>query len=487
MQFKSFILICLLTLVGCNNSSSDNEPSIPIEQPSTDLVTVGTISGFGSIISNGVTFSTTAATVMIDTEPSNLAELQVGMVVSIRGSVNTNTGAATASYIHFESDVEGVITNINTNNNSLIILGRTILVDELTVINNASFATLAIGNIVKVSGQWRDQERIQATYITRTQNQYMNGMHMQVKGVIQALDPDLQRFNIGTQVCDYSGAMLKLNGSALTNGMYVEASSMRALSENVFFLDQLQIRERNRNRYNDGDKLCNLNCDFELSGFITEFISATDFTVDSLPVTTTSSTVFVNGSSSSLGLDVKVKVDGVLNDDDILVADKIVFSLQSVIEIDADVESINVSNAELSILGINVEKNSSTLLHDHSDAALREFSINDLAFGDRVNIRAYMDGDSVMVSRLERQSPEDKVTLKALVEEINPSSLTLLGVNVTTNQNTIYRNKAREIIDAETFFLSVTTTSLVKAEGSYDNTAILANKLYLLDCDNGCL
>ena len=50
-----------------------------------------------------------------------------------------------------------------------------------------------------------------------------------------------------------------------------------------------------------------------------------------------------------------------------------------------------------------------------------------------------------------------------------------------------YRNKARVIVDADTFFSLVTTTSLVKAEGTYDNTSILADKLQIIDCENSCL
>ena len=50
-----------------------------------------------------------------------------------------------------------------------------------------------------------------------------------------------------------------------------------------------------------------------------------------------------------------------------------------------------------------------------------------------------------------------------------------------------YRNKARVIVDADTFFSLVTTTSVVKAEGTYDNTSILVDKLQIIDCGNSCL
>ena len=79
------------------------------------------------------------------------------------------------------------------------------------------------------------------------------------------------------------------------------------------------------------------------------------------------------------------------------------------------------------------------------------------------------------------------MTLKAPVEAIERPAVTLLGVMVFSDENTVFRNAAKEVIDVDTFFSLVTTGSLVKSEGTYDGTSILASELYLRECEASCL
>ncbi|MDH4056390.1 MAG: DUF5666 domain-containing protein, partial [Gammaproteobacteria bacterium] len=274
---KRVIFIALasaLWVAGCSDST--NRATDPDPVTATDIVTVGAISGFGSVVSNGIEFNTDSATVTMDGQPGILADLRIGMVVSIRGSIMDATGVATASAINFSDDVEGPVGNINMESNSFVVLGRTVLFDELTVFDDVTLDSLAAGNVVQVSGQWRSQERIQATHIERKANAYVAGMQMEVKGEISGLDIGLQRFNIGTQACDYSAAMLDLGGASLADGLYVEVSSTSPLSNGDMVLDRIQARDRDRDR----DQLCDSGCDFDLDGYITSFVSATEFDVD---------------------------------------------------------------------------------------------------------------------------------------------------------------------------------------------------------------
>lgn len=476
-----FALASALWIGGCSDSTNSDTP--PPLVTTTDVVTVGTISGFGSVISNGIEFNTDSVTIMMDGRPGNLADLRVGMVVSIRGSIDDTSGAATASAINFSDDVEGPIRNINMANNSFVVLGRVVFFDELTVFDNAALNTLAVGNVVQVSGQWRSQERIQATHIERKANAYAAGMEMEVKGEISGLNIGTQRFNIGTQACNYSAAMLELGGASLANGLYVEVSSHSPLSNGDMLLDRIQARDRDR----DKDQLCDSGCDFDLDGYVTSFVSPTEFDVDGSPVTTTSATIYVNGTVDTLALDVKLAVSGTVDTAGVLVADRIVFHLPSLIEIEADVEAIDTTNATVTVLGTVVTTNDSTLFRDHSDAEVREFWLDDLAIGDRVEMRAYLDGGVVVATRLERDDADDGVTLKAVVEAIARPSVTLLGVTVTTDAATIFQNLAKQVIDDDEFFSLVVIDSLVRAEGSYDGTTILAGKLFLRECENNCL
>jgi hypothetical protein len=473
-------LIGTLFIVGC---SSSDDGSITQGAPTNDVVAVGTITGFGSVIANGIKFETNSATVTMNGQPGNLSDLRVGMVVSIRGTIQVQTRAAVASQIMFTDDAQGPISNMNTVTNSFVVLGRTVMYDEMTVFDDTPMETLAEGNMVQVSGHWRSQERIQATHIHRIANAYAPGMTMEVKGQISGLDAGLQRFKIGTQDCDYSAAALELGGATLANGLYVEVSSSSPMAKGDMLLDRIQAKDRDRDR----DQLCDSDCDFEIEGYVTSFTSATEFEVDGQPVTTTGATTYVNGTVDSLALDKKLAVDGTIDSTGVLVAERIVFRLPSLVEIEANVEAVDTGMAAITLLGIYVATDESTLFRDQSAIGITDFGFDDVVVGDRTEVRAYIDSTNVVASRLERDDPDDGVTLKAPVDSIARPDVTLLGTLVTTDQNTVFQNQAQEVIDADTFFALLVEGSLVKAEGTYDGSSILASKLFLRDCENSCM
>lgn len=481
---NGLILTALVVLIAaaCGDSSSNRAPA-PEPVVTSEVVVAGPITGFGSVITNGVEFDTASAVVTMDGEPGTVSDLRVGMVVAIHGTIDTTTDTTRASEITFIDDAEGPVSSIDRAAGSFIMLGRTILVDELTVFEDATFETLAAGNVAQVSGLLRSQERVQATHVHRIANAYAAGMTMEVKGVISGLDIGNQRFNIGTQSCDYSAAMLELDGADLADGMYVEVSSTTPIAGGDMVLNRIQARDRDRDRY----RLCAADCDFELVGYVTSFVSTTEFDVDGQPVTTTSSTVYVNGTVDTLALDVKVAVDGTLDAAGVLVAEQVVFRLPSLVEIKADVENLLAGYGLVRLLGIDVQTNEFTLFRDHTTGGPQDFGFDDLAVGDRLEIRAVLDAGSVIAARLERDSADDGVTLKALVESVERPSIILLGVTVTSNVNTVFQNAAHVEIDADTFFALVEPGSLVRTEGIYDGTSIIASKMFLRECLNNCL
>ena len=58
---------------------------------------------------------------------------------------------------------------------------------------------------------------------------------------------------------------------------------------------------------------------------------------------------------------------------------------------------------------------------------------------------------------------------------------------VTVDAETVFQTADVQAVDADTFFGIVATDSLVKAEGTYNGTSILADKLFLRVCQNSCL
>ena len=470
-----------LTVTACGDSDSSWTPDPLPVVIDENVVAVGPITGFGSVIVNGVTFGTANATVTMDDEPGIESGLRLGMIVSVGGTIDPTTGEARASEISFVDDVEGPVSSMDRAAGSFVVLGRTVFVDELTVIEDATFDDIEVGHVVKVSGLWRHELQIQATFVRRVAFQFEAGMTMRVKGEIADLDIGQQQFRIGTQWCNYSAAMMELGGADIANGMYVQVTSTAMMQNNQMMADAVQARERNRNRLCDGE------CLFDLIGYVTAFESTENFEVDGQAVMSTQDTIYVNGTADTLALDVKVSIIGTINDAGVLVADRIVFHLPSLVEIKGNVDGLDMETETVSVFGIAVQTNEFTLFRDHTTSGQPTFGIGDLNEGDRVEIRAVLDGDSVIATRLERDDPNDVATLKALVDTIERPSIVMLGVTVTSNQDTVFQNVAHIEIDADAFFELVEPGSIVRSEGTYEGGSITASKMFLRECLNNCL
>jgi hypothetical protein len=483
-------MLILVLAAACGDSGSDGAPVPEPVVDADDVMVVGPITGFGSVIVNGLAFETAATTVTMDDQPGIVSDLRIGMVVSIGGTLNPDTGLARASEISFVDDAEGPITSIDMMARSFVVLGRTVFTDELTVFEDASFEDLEVGHVVEISGLWKHQQQIQATFVHRTALQFEAGMTMQVKGEIADLDIGQQQFRIGTQSCDYSAAMLELGGAEIANGMYVQASSTAMFQNGHMIANMIQVRDQDRDRY----RLCAGECLYELIGYVTAFESATSFEVDGQAVTTTENTVYVNGTVDTLALDIKVSIDGTVNDAGVLVAERIVFHLPSLVEIKGNVDPLGLDNETetVTVFGIAVQTDEHTLFRDQTTSGPPTFGFSDLNEGDRIEIRAVLlDDGSVIATRLERDDPDDVVTLKALVDtiDVDAKSVTMLGVTVASDENTVFQNAAHVVIDADTFFDLVEEDSIVRSEGAYDHstTTITASKMFLRVCVNNCL
>jgi hypothetical protein len=315
-------------------------------------------------------------------------------------------------------------------------------------------------------------------------------MTMQVKGEISDLDIGQLRFRIGTQWCDYSAAMLELGGADLANGMYVQVMSTAMIQNGDMVADSVQSRDRHRERF----QMCEGECLYELTGYVTAFESAENFEVDGQAVTTTDETVYENSTIETLALDVKVSIDGTINEAGVLVADRIVFRLPSLVEIKGNVDSLAVVEGDefVTVFGVAVLTNEYTLFRDQTTSGPPTFGFIDLFPEDRVEIRAVLNNDLVIATRLERDDPDDTATLKALVDTVvrdAPQSITMLGVTVVPTDTTIFQDAAHVEISAEAFFTQVKEGSLVRTEGEYDpnSATITATKMFLRVCVNNCL
>ena len=92
----------------------------------------GPINGFGSVIVNGIRYSTGGAVITIDGRPGSESELKVGQVVRIEATLDASGTTGTAKTITFDDDVEGPVQSIDRAASRLVVLGQTIQVSAAT-------------------------------------------------------------------------------------------------------------------------------------------------------------------------------------------------------------------------------------------------------------------------------------------------------------------------------------------------------------------
>ena len=73
-------------------------------------ITNGTVTGFGSVFVNGVEFETSGSSFDVDDDPAAVeGDLDIGMVVTVVGVVNSDGVTGTATSIKYDDEVEGPI------------------------------------------------------------------------------------------------------------------------------------------------------------------------------------------------------------------------------------------------------------------------------------------------------------------------------------------------------------------------------------------
>ena len=131
------------------------EPIVGIDRGGV-TISQGPINGFGSVIVNGVRYSTTGATITIDDRPGTESDLRAGQVVRVEGTVDATGTAGTARSISFNDDVEGPVQSIDPAAARLVVLGQTVQVGRATSFDDSisprSLAGLAVGDRIEVSG-----------------------------------------------------------------------------------------------------------------------------------------------------------------------------------------------------------------------------------------------------------------------------------------------------------------------------------------------
>ena len=164
----------------------------------------GPITGFGSIIVNGVHFDDSGASVVDDdgNALSGAQSLRLGTVVEVQGGVVTD-GAAAASAIHVHVDLVGPVTAAyDATSGRLAVLGQPVRVLALTALDafNGGAAAVPVGSVVAVSSLY---DKATGVYVATRIDPAPGAARFAIRGAPTAVDTAAHTFAIGAAAFSY--------------------------------------------------------------------------------------------------------------------------------------------------------------------------------------------------------------------------------------------------------------------------------------------
>ncbi|RPI12950.1 MAG: cytochrome c [Lysobacterales bacterium] len=482
--FPTVAATLLVTACGGGGGGGDSSagPVIPPAPPPTasskTVIASGAITGFGSVIVNGVRYDTSATTVFMDDQPGSLDDLRVGHVIRVEAEVD-DRGQARARRIDDHPLLRGRIEAIDAPAGTVTVAGQVVHVGDDTSFDDSivggALDGLAVGERLEVHGYAGSSGQARATRIEKDD---AAELEIETTGVVADLDTAARRFSVGRLRIDYSTAVLEDFGAAgVQAGDLVEVKGRTLLADGTLRAERVQKED---DRFGSSDD------EAEVEGLVTRFASATDFDVAGRRATTTAATVYVGGASTDLRLDVKVEVEGRVDDSGTLVATKVVFKRQSTVRLAAPVESVDAAAGTFVALGLTIVVDVNTRREDQSDDDDASFSLEDLRVGDWVEVRGQPDpsvAGRVIAARLERDEPEDEVELRGPATAVEAPRFRILGVAIETTPATEFEDDELGI-GAGTFFAAA-AGRIVDVEGQWNGSSLLADKAEIEREDGG--
>ena len=394
-------------LAACGGSSSGLSAS--------SRYVTGPITAFGSVYVNGTRYNTDSSTIYIEDSMGSESDLRVGMMVSVETSTNNS-----ATAIHFDDDLEGFVTSTAIavdNTGSMVVMGQNVTVTgntvfESKVVGITSVSAIVAGNIVEVSGYSTGEGDITATRLEVKAEDLAAYLlthpeGVELKGIVTSHNATDQNFMIGSQLIDYSGAVLDDMPQGNWNSLYVEVKSTQNLNGVQLVASKVELENNGTKGHgDDGDEI-------EVYGAISEITDAS-ITVNGHTFLINVSTEIEHGIAADLVVDAIVEVEGYINGNGELVAREIEFddhendlSIELYDTVSA-IEASDINVGQITLTGGQVILiDNGTIMHDSRDdngmLPVYHFNLSDLSLGDFVEVRVVNNGNGTYTAiKLER-------------------------------------------------------------------------------------
>ena len=482
--------IVISSLSACSSSGDGTTPS-----GATDVTSSGTITGFGSVIVNGVRFETENSRIISADDGSVIAQnptddqlkgiLGVGQTVTVRGT-RTDDSNGVASSISFDNELIGEIVSVSAADGSFDVLSQTVSVTPDTIIDDSIIEAargtevladqrfgdlpetldqlLSAGMIVEVNG-FPSQNGLEATRIEDVTGQVVAGggvFEAEVKGFVTNLITG--QFEINGLTVFYDDSDLDsedFSGLSLADGQFVEVHG-NALSATTIDATRIELEDD----IFDDDFLSG---EIEIEGVIQEVRP---------DATGTGGVIVINGlelrvndvSQFSEGLRVEIK--GILQADGSIVITRLQDEAEDTIRtedvtVSADGDSL-VTRLGLDIMPTDRTRLEDDTIEDDDNLSIADFLAN--AAGKRIEARGFPLNGVTVWTRMEIEDDDDqdcrlRGPIAGLTGDASDFSFTIEGVTVDVSQvgENNFEGPSDQAIGRTAFFNALSTGTIVQA------------------------
>lgn len=439
--------LLLMLLAACGGGGS---VGVSVSNPGGGTSNTGTssgaITGFGSVFVNGTRYNTDNATVIRSGGQVSINDLAIGMVVTVSGDLDDDV----AERVEYSESVEGPIDSISAQG-ILQVVGQTVVTDARTVFSDTTLNALNVGDVVEVSGLRNVDDHIVATFVelkTGTVNDYT------VVGNVRDLDISAMTFQIDGLSVDYNSASL----NDLQGGAPVENQLVEVKDDNVSYVpgsfELAATSVEGRQLFNGGAVSGNR---VEIESIVSAVNSTSSFVIGGITVNTTASIRFLFGTVDNIIVGTRLEVEGTIDSSSVLQASTVKFEDNDV-RLQGNVESVDVVNNSVVVLGVACQFNPQTRLDDNRDN-VQPFTIIDIQVGDRLEIRGFIGSNArVIASEVERDNADNDARLRGPVSQIDATAgtISLLGLTININNGTELRGRDDNRVTLDQFLASTT-------------------------------
>ncbi len=387
-------------IVGCGGSNTEESEASQLQ--TNPVTSKGQIDGFGSVIVNGVRYNTDNAVIVVNGVEVEEAELKVGYIVTVIGEVSEDGSVAVATRVEYSAELIGPVEAIDLAQGTITVLGQVVRLSEDTFfgdnIDEDEIEELLSDAVIEVSAFPSEDGTFLAAHIEIE----LEEDSFRLSGEISNVNLESLTLTINGQVVDISEVDLgDLEIDELENGMDVVVTG--SLEDDVFVADN-ELEEH------DGLPETDANVEVEIEGIVSGLTDNGMFEINGMRVLFDGTTAFEYGEEENLRNGLLVEVEGVVNDDGILVADEIELHRNAEMEFEGFIESIDLESDTFTVRDLTFTVTADTSFDDDSDMDERRFALDDLSIGDLIDVLAFTDfeGQDVLLAKRIRRYNHDE-------------------------------------------------------------------------------